>query len=92
MLAWRNKVTVYLERTKMEYPDHVDIIEANGLVQDIDFLEVDIVRKIEVWNTNTFFDDELTARIATFWIAEDGISSMEAFEEVIHYYHMMIKE
>lgn len=76
----------------MDYPDNVDIIEANQLVQDIDFLEIDIVRKIETWNINTFFDGELNNRIATFWVAEDGLSSMEAFEDVIRYYHMLLKE
>lgn len=76
----------------MSYPNHVDIETVNQLIQDIDFLEIELVRKIEIWNENSFSDDELNNRLATFWMADDGLSSIEAFEDVIRYFHSLLKE
>ena len=76
----------------MNYPDHVDIIEAQQFVQDIDFLEIETVRKIQDWNTATYNDSSLNSWIAVFWVIEDGIESLRAFEKIIRRYHALLKE
>lgn len=75
----------------MNFPDWADIHESQELVQDIDFAQIDMVRKIEAFNALGAGNKELDNLINTFWLCEDGLSSIEAFEDVIRQYHMVLK-
>lgn len=75
----------------MSFPEWADITQAQEIITDVDFMQIDMVKQIEAFNAVGMGDKELDNRIATFWLCEDGLSSMEAFEDVVRQYHTVLK-
>jgi hypothetical protein len=65
--------------------------EYNDKVAEIDFCEIEMVNKIQKFNTDILKNETLDGLCKKFFESESGLESIEIFESVVTEYHNILK-